>query len=158
MGFNAIESTHSSREEMNGYCETLAINATYGDNIKKVEIVDLESETQTPTRMKEDILLLSWLLVLLRTEEDGQVCFEWSYGDQVSRDPDEAVNRLSSDEVVPNPQIDVGTVAAAISRYIMTIPAPASGPATLMLSTRSLTQDKVRLQCLISQWRKLTVS
>ncbi|KAG6354329.1 hypothetical protein INS49_004934 [Diaporthe citri] len=37
------------------------------------------SETCLPTALRADVLLTSWLLVLIRTREERQASFEWAY-------------------------------------------------------------------------------
>ncbi|CAI7566436.1 unnamed protein product [Penicillium glandicola] len=102
------------------------------------QIAHLVSEQiTTPTGMKEDIVLLSWLMVLLRSREDSQISYDWSYKNFANGAEPESVNKLLMNEVMKGLQSNVGEVATAISRNI---PTGASGPASLVLSTSSLSR------------------
>ncbi|KAJ5427052.1 hypothetical protein N7465_002122 [Penicillium sp. CMV-2018d] len=110
---------------------------TNGD-FSSFQIAHLASEQiATPTSMKEEIVLLSWLMVLLRTREDSQISYDWSYKDFANGTEPESVNKLSMNEVMKGLQSNVGEVATAISRSIT---AGASSPASLILSTSSLSR------------------
>lgn len=91
----------------------------------------------TPSGMKEELLLVSWLIVLLRTREDGQASFEWAYkGDEPS-----PANRCLSTEVMADLRSSVGQTAAAIARKRTTTPETApSRSLALLLSTSTLSQ------------------
>jgi hypothetical protein len=101
------------------------------------------SRPPSPTGMKDDIVLLSWLVVLLRTREDRQFACEWAYKSREHVGGDGlATMRLSAQEVIPDLHSKVGEVAATLSRNIATACAwpctPTSGPELLLLSTGSL--------------------
>ncbi|KAJ5825112.1 AMP-dependent synthetase/ligase [Penicillium robsamsonii] len=101
-------------------------------------IANLASEQITTlTSMKEEIVLLSWLMVLLRSREDSQISYEWSHKDFANGVEPDSVNKLLMNEVMKGLQSNVGEVATAISRNIST---GASGPASLLLSTSSLSR------------------
>ncbi|KGO76863.1 AMP-dependent synthetase/ligase [Penicillium italicum] len=109
------------------------------DDFSSFQIADLGSEQiTTPTGMKEEIVLLSWLMVLLRSREDIQVSYDWSYKDLADGAEPESVNRLLMNEVMKGLQSNVGEVATAISQNITT---RASSPASIVLSTSSLSQS-----------------
>ncbi|OQE42297.1 hypothetical protein PENCOP_c004G08019 [Penicillium coprophilum] len=91
----------------------------------------------TPTGMKEEIVLLSWLMVLLRSREDSQISYDWSHKCSANDAEPESVNKLLMNEVMKGLQSNVGEVATAISKNINT---RASSPASLLLSTSSLSQ------------------
>ncbi|KAJ5968821.1 hypothetical protein N7501_005069 [Penicillium viridicatum] len=102
------------------------------------QIAHLASEQiAAPTSMKEEIVLLSWLMVLLRSREDSQISYDWSYKDFANGTEPESVNKLLMNEVMKGLQSNVGEVATAISRSIT---AGASSPASLILSTSSLSR------------------
>ncbi|OIW34801.1 nonribosomal peptide synthase SidD [Coniochaeta ligniaria NRRL 30616] len=119
---------------------------TGGDGFRSFEVAGLATEQHaTPTGMREDLLLLSWLIVLLRTREDGQASYDWAYAAAEDGEVHEPVNRrLSTDQVMTSLQSKVGEVAAAISRQIATQPSSPcrdlSTPASLVLSTGSLSR------------------
>ncbi|KAJ5143841.1 AMP-dependent synthetase/ligase [Penicillium bovifimosum] len=107
---------------------------TNGDNLRAFPITQLASELNIRTGMKEEIVLLSWLMVLLRSREDSQVSFDWFYSG-ASAEP-ESVNKISMNEVMNGLQSNVAEVATAISRNITA--GTSSTPASLILSTSSL--------------------
>ncbi|KOS38326.1 hypothetical protein ACN38_g10847 [Penicillium nordicum] len=110
---------------------------TNGD-FSSFQIAHLASEQiTTPTGMKEEIVLLSWLMVLLRSREDSQISYDWSYKDFANGTEPKSVNKLLMNEVMKGLQSNVGEVATAISRSIT---AGASSPASLILSTSSLSR------------------
>jgi fusarinine C synthase len=121
-----------------------SVSQTNGDGFRSLKVLGLASDqTSTPTGMRDEILLLSWLIVLLRTREDGQISCDWAYKVRESVLEDEPVNiRLSTDEVMADLQSTVGQAAAKISRHIATVaPRPCtafSDPVSLVLSTGPL--------------------
>jgi hypothetical protein len=75
-----------------------------------------------PTGMRDEIILLSWLIVLMRTQESSSVRFEWRYqgsGD-VPGDGD-AVRTLTPSEVMLGLQSHVGQVAATLAGTVPSI-------------------------------------
>ncbi|OJD28775.1 nonribosomal peptide synthase [Diplodia corticola] len=113
-------------------------------DFKTFDISGLASEQHTtPTGMREDVVLLSWLIVLLRTREDSRVSFDWTY--QSASEQKAEKRCLSMDNVMTGLQDRVGKVAAAIFDDVETV-APShhvpatSSPASLLLSTGSLSQ------------------
>ncbi|KAB5563535.1 nonribosomal siderophore peptide synthase Sid2 [Coniochaeta sp. 2T2.1] len=116
------------------------------DNFRAFEVPGLASDQfSSSTSMREDLLLLSWLLVLLRTREDGQASFEWAYdgeniGAQIAESHELVRRSLSTAQVMPNPQSKVGDVAAAITRQIETQPCKELSAQGLVLSTGTLSK------------------
>jgi hypothetical protein len=84
----------------------------------------------------EDLVLLSWLIVLLRTKEDGQASFGWRYGPD-----DEGTQQrvISSEKIMTGLDSKAEEVATAITREISR-ESPKSSPTTLFLSTGRLSQ------------------
>jgi hypothetical protein len=109
-----------------------------GGGVKTFEVASLASdEESSPTGMRDEIVLLSWLIVLLRTREGGQIRYEWAY----RRAGEEPVPRsLAMNEVVAGLQSSVRETAVAVSRHIATDAPSQSAPASLLLSTSSLSQ------------------
>lgn len=106
------------------------------DAFRTFEVAGLAAEATTG--MREDIVLLSWLIVLLRTKEDGQASFQWAY---TGHDGQEVKNRsLSTEQVLPNLQSQVGDVSAVISKHISSEHVKPSTPASLLLSTGALSR------------------
>jgi hypothetical protein len=110
------------------------------------------TRTVTMTGMKDEILLLSWLIVLLRTREGGQISFDWAYKHPANDSTDEPVrSRLTEDEVLPKLQDTVRQSAAAIASHIASAPSSQqhtveSGPVSLLLSTGPLSQSSSEVQ------------
>jgi hypothetical protein len=97
------------------------------------------------TSMKDETLLLSWLIVVLRTREGGQVSFDWAYKSPDGASGDELETRsLSTDEVVTELQNNITETTAVVSRFITTAEpsqrTPKSNPGSLLLSTSSLSK------------------
>ncbi|KAK4131434.1 synthetase-like protein [Trichocladium antarcticum] len=98
--------------------------------------------------MTQELLLLSWLVVLLRTREDTDTpaWFEWAHSspgqENGARREPETVMRLSARDVVPALDSSVAQAVAAISRHIAVgesgLDRP--GPISLILSTGPLSR------------------
>jgi hypothetical protein len=109
---------------------------------RSFEVVGLASDETTRTGMKDDILLLSWLAILLKTREGGQISFEWAYG--ISGES----SRLSMNEVVKGLKDHILNASAAIRQYIASQSAPVASdkapvitsPVPLILSTNSFSK------------------
>lgn len=100
----------------------------------------------TPTGMRDEVILLSWLIVLMRTQESSAVRFEWQYqGSEEVLGNGDAVRTLSPNEVMIGLQSHIGQVAAMLAGTIPSItPAQQSKLATrpsLRLSNASLSQS-----------------
>lgn len=93
-----------------------------------------------PTALRDDILLSSWLITLIRTREDRCASFEWAYdvfGEKRS------VRTLSTDEILPGLKLDtsIGSVAESVDLHLSTLPRCCTAtacPDSLLLSTGSL--------------------
>nr|ASL41787.1 nonribosomal peptide synthase [Aureobasidium pullulans] len=92
----------------------------------------------TPSGMREDILLASWLIVLLRTREGERVTFEWAY--ESSPDIAEDPCKVSMEDVMKGLQDSVDSVTRTISSHISTADSceNTTEPASLLLSTNLL--------------------
>jgi hypothetical protein len=129
-------------------------HADSGD-CRSFNVTGLAADRTTPTGMREEALLLSWLIVLMRTREDSQVSYEWAYKCR-ENGPVQTVQCLSADEVMAGLHSSVGQVAGAISRRVATASrkrVDTSGRVSLLLSTGSLSQtpeskDEVSAICL----------
>ncbi|KAK4150824.1 Non-ribosomal peptide synthetase [Chaetomidium leptoderma] len=122
------------------------LGQTNGHGCSSVQIANLGLDpgfTSTPTDLREETVLLSWLIVLLRTQEDSQISYEWAYNTRrngVDAGPVKAMS-LSANEVMEGLHSDVEHISTAISRHIATASSrPCSGPLSLVLSTGSLSQ------------------
>ncbi|KAJ5542306.1 AMP-dependent synthetase/ligase [Penicillium sp. DV-2018c] len=134
MGFIPLEDAYVQNAPTTGIKKVPA--ETNGDNFRAFPITQLASEMNIRTGMKEEIVLLSWLIVLLRSREESQVSFEWRYNDRASTES-EPVNRISMNEVMNGLQSNVAEVATAISQRITS---DTSTLASLILSTSCLSR------------------
>jgi hypothetical protein len=112
-------------------------------------------QTTPPTGMGDEILLLSWLIVLLRTRDDAQIFYDWAYETEVT-DPKaiSVVCRLHMEDVVLDLRDKIGNVAEAISRRVIAVPqnqhTTTITPASLLLSTGSLSRTHEHGQAEVS--------
>lgn len=118
----------------------LSNDNTDDSNFRCFNVADLATDgITTPTGMKEEIILLSWLIVLLRTREDGQISFEWAYNDRVDGS---GIRSLSMGEVMSSGLgSTLGQTTEAISQHVATSSPnerSISEPLSLLLSTGAL--------------------
>lgn len=155
MGFIHIDDIRSQHEQLSDSAGIVAKNLFNGTSARSFKVAGLISDqVSTPTCMKEEIVLLSWLIVLLRTREDGRASYEWAYQSQGDVSNSEVANKLSTDEVLPRLQENVGDTLASISHHTENakgnLKIAESSPTSLLLSTGSLfestdsTKDDVR--------------
>lgn len=142
MGSILVEVLEDSREDI--AVEILSTGQPNGNGFKSFEFVSLAAdENATQTGLKEEVVLLSWLIVLLRTRE-GQISFDWAYRDRGDVEHELVTRCLSMEKVMPGSHSSVERVAAAIMHDITT-DAPSqraviSIPASLVLSSSSVSQ------------------
>ncbi|KAH0493337.1 hypothetical protein TgHK011_000011 [Trichoderma gracile] len=106
----------------------------------------LSEQPYTPTGMKDEILLLAWLIVLLRTREDRQASYDWMYRTRQTEDRHPlSSGSLSTDEVLGNFNRNIRQATAAIlgckSGIISTSHDAHLGPVSLLLSTECSSKD-----------------
>lgn len=126
----------------------LSNDNTDDNNFRCFNMADLALDgLATPTGLKDEIILLSWLIVLLRTREDGQISFEWAHNDRVN---ESGIRSLSMGEVMPGGLgSTLGQTTEAVSQHVATS-SPGersiSEPASLLLSTGalSISPDQVK--------------
>jgi hypothetical protein len=142
----------------NGSVDILSTEKAEADGFRTFEIVGFAAdEGTTPTGMRDEILLLSWLIVLLRTREDGQINYEWAYkGRGDGAEHEEEIRRLSADEVMTGLQSNTAETAVAISRHVAAA-APnqcidLTSPQSLLLSTGSMSQKTENGRDEVSEW------
>jgi hypothetical protein len=76
----------------------------------------------TPTGMRDEIILLSWLIVLMRTQESSAVRFEWQYqGSGEVLGNGDAVRTLTPNDVMIGLQSHIGQAAAMLAGSIPSI-------------------------------------
>ena len=99
--------------------------------------------SSTSTHLREETVLLSWLIVLLRTQEDSQISYEWAYNTRrngADGGPVKAMS-LSANEVMEGLNSNIEQVSTAISRHIANASSrPSAGPFSILLGTGSLSQ------------------
>lgn len=146
MEYTHVVDVHGQNHPKNESMDTSSGGQADGDGFRVFKIVGLAPDETTPTGMRDEIILLSWLIVLLRTQENSQICYDWAYKGQENGLEHEPVSkRLSTDEVMTAPQRNVAQIGSAIYRHIAAV-APSqstaiSSPSSLLLSTSSLSQS-----------------
>ena len=150
MGSILVDELPGQTQEGNGPINTLSKSEVADSNgFRYFEVTGLTSDqVLSLTGMKDEILLLSWLIVLLRTREDGHISFDWAYKnpeDGLEHEPE--CRSLSTDEVVTGLQTNITDTATEISRRITAVEPsqriPKSSPGSLLLSTSSLSKTSV---------------
>ncbi|KAH8668471.1 nonribosomal siderophore peptide synthase Sid2 [Xylariales sp. PMI_506] len=146
MGSIFVDDIHSLDRRSNGHLDLKSAGQMNGDGFRSFKVLGLAQDSaSTRTGMKEEIVLLSWFIVLLRTREDSRINFEWVYksGNDVNTD-EYAIRSLSTEVVLANPQGSVEQIAAEISSHtdkvIPDLPV-SSGSFSLLLSTATLSQS-----------------
>ena len=161
-----VDGTHDQSQHGNGSVDISSAGQADGDGFTSFEVAGLAAdEPTTPTGMREEVLLISWLIVLLRTREGGHIRYDWAYkGRECGAEQEPVKAYLSMGELAIGLQDSVGQATATISQYIKTISsskeATASNTASLLLSTGSLSQssddvkedvsDKVYVGCQVT--------
>lgn len=109
---------------------------------RSFKINDLAANAQSClTGMRDELVLLSWCIVLLRTSEEGQASFEWAYSGQSVNLQTQLLNTV---QVVSNLQGTVEEAGTEILQHIGTSSVDQSisisKPSSLILSTSLLSQ------------------
>ncbi|KIW21633.1 hypothetical protein PV08_02213 [Exophiala spinifera] len=115
---------------------------TNGSLLRSFEVANLASHHGlTPTGMRDEVLLLSWLLVLYRTRERDQVRCQWAYrlephGYESVQPPQD----LSLDDFLEGSPSNIQQTTSAVSQYLATIrrSVDVAEPVSLLLSTGPL--------------------
>ncbi|KKK23030.1 hypothetical protein AOCH_005359 [Aspergillus ochraceoroseus] len=145
MGSIQSQDTYNQRE--NGQADGLSASQLDGDGcFRSLELIGLMPDQTTPTGLREDLFLLSWLIVLLRASDGGQIAFDWAYKNRINSSGNELVKTsLSMNEVMTGLESSIGHTVAAISSHIAKVVpsqcADITGPVSLLLSTGSLSQE-----------------
>ena len=100
-----------------------------------------ENAESCPTGMRDELVLLSWCIVLLRTSEEGQASFQWAYSGQSKSLQSK---KLATVEVLSSLQESVEQARTEILQHIRTSSVDQSTsisqPTSLILSTSLLNQ------------------
>ncbi|OQV03736.1 amino acid adenylation domain-containing protein isoform 3 [Cladophialophora immunda] len=157
MGSIQVDESDDRRLANGHSADILSTREADAEGFWSFKVAGLASDPpNTPTGLREDILLLAWLLVLLRTQDEGHVWFDWAYEARENGALHEPVKRrLAMDEFVTGLQDNIGQVGARIARHMTTctqsqLPG-GSGPVSLLLSTGSLSQtpEEANDQCIL---------
>jgi hypothetical protein len=119
-------------------------NITSGESVFTYNINNLAPSSATPIGMREDILLASWLIVLLRTREGERVSFDWNYrGDE----SDESPRHLSIEDVLGGLEDSIESVIGAISSRASRVSSKQdhADAISLLLSTSDLSRESENL-------------
>ena len=146
MEYIHVDDVHGQNHRKNEAVDVSSGGQVDGDGFRSFKIADLALDPTTPTGMRDEIILLSWLIVLLRTQENSQICYDWAYKEQENGFEHEPKSkRLSTDEVMTAPQSSLAQIGSAIYRHISTVApsqsAAISSPSSLLLSTSFLSQS-----------------
>jgi hypothetical protein len=117
-----------------------ALDRKSGDPVFTYDIDNLASST--PSGMREDVLLVSWLIVLLRTRESERVSFDWKY--QSSSNASEGpLKHFSMEDVMKGLEDSVDNVTRIVSGQILTADSSRNyaEPVSVVLSTSILSQQ-----------------
>lgn len=147
MGSIQFEDIQSRTQEKNGTVNVSSVRQRHGSNTMASKASNLEAleGAGTPTGMRDELILLSWLLTLLRTKEHNEFQFEWTYIERQCGSVSDPVTRsLKTDEVITDLQNRVGDVSSTISSKMKMddssqLPVRTSR-ASLLLSTDTLSQ------------------
>jgi len=107
------------------------------------DIDNLASQSPyTPSGMREDILLASWLVVLLRTREGERVSFDWKHQTS-SNSPEATPNNLSMEDVMKGLEDSIANITKNISSRISRADTSKNHvePVSVLLSTSVLSQE-----------------
>lgn len=95
----------------------------------------VSDQPTTPTGLREEILLLAWLLVLSRTREDGYIDYSWGYKHQGDEfEPGSVNSTMLMNEVVSGQQDSIGQAAQAISQRITKVAPATNGKSSIASS------------------------
>jgi hypothetical protein len=100
----------------------------------------------TPTGMRDEIILVAWLIILMRVQESSLVRCEWQYqGSPQELENGDAVRSLSPNDVMIGLQSHTGQSAAILAGSIPSITeaqqSALSSPTSIRLSTGPLSQS-----------------
>lgn len=118
-------------------------------NEEEFRSFDVSGLASTPftsaTGMKNEIVILSWLLVLLRTGEGSQIQYDWAFkGLESSSERAIIANSLLMGAIITDTEGNVGqSLEATISHISKVDPSQCrttSKPLSILLSTQSLSQ------------------
>jgi hypothetical protein len=124
-----------------------SINEASGMEAQSFDIAGLAPyNCGTPTGMRDEIILLSWLIVLMRTQESSSVRFEWRYqGSAEVLGGGDDVQTLTPNEVTIGLQSHIGQAAAMLAGEIPSITETQqtsfSDRPSLLISNGSLSQS-----------------
>lgn len=145
---DAFVSRHEPQVEHVEVAPPLPAQAASGDQFRHFEVPGLASDDAASiSGMREDMVLVSWLIVLWRTREDAQISFDWAYrGWDIDTDHEAATPTcLSTDEIATGMQTKVEEATASISRHLARVDEGATGPwpnpASLIISTETTSRS-----------------
>lgn len=89
------------------------------ESFRSFEIAGLPSKDGFHfTGMREEIVLLAWVIVLLRTREGVLPLYDWAYKGEEGNGQH---NRLPTEDIIPNLQVTIGEALASTLRYVRDI-------------------------------------
>lgn len=108
-------------------------------SFRSFEIAELSSQDGFYfTGMKEEIVLLAWVIVLLRTREGVLPLYDWAYKGEEGNGQH---NRLPTEDIIPNLQITIEEALAATLKYVRVVAGETKcteGVSSLLVSSNRL--------------------
>ncbi|KAJ5484796.1 Nonribosomal peptide synthase sidD [Penicillium diatomitis] len=88
MSYTQAESMQASRADLDSiHPESGQVDSNYFISSQyEISVLSCDDDG-SPTGLRENVVLLAWLICLLRTSEDGKASFEWRYEDQLDGSP-----------------------------------------------------------------------
>lgn len=115
MGSLHIEKVEDQGHQQNALPGMLSQSLGDSDGFRAFKIDGLASDqTNSPSGLKEETLLLSWLMVLLRTQEAGHIRYDWAYKSRISKHNHETMTRTLTMDVVTRLGDSIRQVSADI--------------------------------------------
>jgi hypothetical protein len=158
MGSIQVDSVHNQTHSQKDASFTAQ---TDEDGFRSFKIMGLSASPDiSPTGLREEILLLAWLIVLLRSSDGGSISCSWVYNTPANGSDQEPILSLSMDEVLTGSGLKnlVGRTAAAIADRIVASRQHAiavSGPVSITLSNSSQVQKTEESKNEVSRQRIL---
>ncbi|QDS69526.1 Nonribosomal peptide synthetase 4 [Venturia effusa] len=126
MGSIDPDGSYNIIRSRNDSLEVPFVQRAGNDAFRDFEIDGLKSRQ---SNIREEIVLLAWLLALIRTREDGHADFSWGYKNQEDVfEMSLASNDLIMSDVVSEQKDSIGELAQTFSHHIMRV-AQSSGEA-----------------------------
>jgi len=117
----------------------------------------------TPTGMRDEIILIAWLIVLMRVQESSLVRCEWQYqGTAQVLEKGDAIRSISPNDIMIGMQSHIGQSAAILAGKIPSVTeaqqSALSGSASIRVSTSSLSRSSEDVKDEVSQGGSVSIT